>query len=106
MDIYHKCLKELLSSLKSIQHQGGIPFELTLKDGSKRKVNLIMYVQIIIGDTKGHDMLCGRMGSHHLSMKQHVRDCCVAPLDSDDVNHICKYRKLTEIKTYTTESTW
>ena len=102
MKFYHKCLKELLTYLKSIQNDMGIPFAMKLRNGSIVNVNLIIYVQFIIGDTKGHDILCGRMGSHHLSMNQLVRDCCVTPNNSDNINHICKYRKLTEVKTYST----
>ena len=72
MNIYHKCIKELLTYIKLIQSEGGISFELTLQNGSKHNVKLMIYIQFVIGDTKGHDMLCGCMGSHHLNMKQLV----------------------------------
>ena len=103
MKVYHKCLKELFRYLKLIQNEGGIPHELKLRNGKYIQVNLILYVQFVVGDTKGHDMLCGRMGSHNLQMKQHVRDCCVTPLESDNINHKCKFRTLTNVTSFTTD---
>lgn len=101
MKIYHKCLKSIFKSLKDLQNEGGIPYDLKLKNGQVMRVNLIVYVQFIIGDTKGHDHLCGRMGSYHLSMKQMVRDCCVTPKDCDNLNHICKFRKIKDVLMFT-----
>ena len=42
--IYHKCLKEIFSMLKTIQKEGGIPYTLTLKNGTKKKsISLFMF---------------------------------------------------------------
>ena len=38
----------MLSILKEIQKEGGIPFDLKLKNGKTMKVNLILYVQFVI----------------------------------------------------------
>ena len=38
-----------------MMEEGGIPWDLKLKNGSIKKVNLIPYVHVVIGDTKGHD---------------------------------------------------
>ena len=103
LEVYHKCINEMLSVLKEIQKEGGIPFDLKLKNGKSMKVNLILYVQFVIGDTKGHDHLCGRMGCYNLKMKQSVRDCCVTSEESDNVNHNCKFRKLTDVLSLSTK---
>ena len=103
MKIYHKVLHKLLRIVKEIQKEGGIPFDLPQVDGSTKRVNLIIYVQFIIGDTKGHDLLCGRMGSYHLGMNQLLRDCCVAPNDSDNIPLKCNFRKLADVQNFVTE---
>ena len=97
MKIYHMVLSRLFRSVKEIQEEGGIPFDLPMRDGSTKRVNLIIYTQFVVGDTKGHDYLCGRMGSHSLGMAQHVRDCCVVPNDSDNVWMKCQFRKLSDV---------
>ena len=74
MKIYHKCLSEIFALVKQIQTEGGIPYEMTLKNGKKVMVNLKIYIQFIIGDTKGHDTLCGQMNSYQLTMKQLVKN--------------------------------
>ena len=98
MKIYHKCLIAMLSSLKDIQNEGGIPFNLKLRNGSFFKVNLKLYIQFVIGDTKGHDYLCGRKGSYSPGMAQLLRDCDVSPENSDELNHICKYRTVLDVQ--------
>ena len=101
MKIYHQCLHEIFKELKLIQDEGGIPFDLKLKNGRIKKVNLILYVQFIIGDTKGHDQLCGRMASYNTGMQQMLRDCDVTPNDVDNLEHICCFRKINEVKSFT-----
>ena len=60
-------------------------------------------MQFVIGDTKGHDHLCGRMACYNLKMNQSVRDCCVTPMELDDIDHICKYRKIDDVRCFTTD---
>ena len=97
MEVYHRCLSILLQEIKTLQMEGGIPYDLKLKNGNYRKVNLVLYLQFVIGDTKGHDLLCTRKGSHHLSMPQMLRDCCVTPDECDNLQHICKFRKIADV---------
>lgn len=103
MKIYHQSLKRIFASLKEIQNEGGIPFDLPLRDGTTKCVNLKIYIQFCIGDTKGHDNWCGRMGSHCLGMSQHLRDCCVTPNESDNPQHKCSFRKVEDVKYLETE---
>ena len=97
-EIYHKCLFQMVKKLQEIQKEGGIPFKLKMKNGNYHNVNLILYLQFIIGDTKGHDNLCCRMGSYSLGMEQLIRDCNVKPDESDEVFHICKFRTINEVR--------
>ena len=76
---------------------GGLPWELVLKNGSTKRAQLIPYVHEIIGDTKSHDTHCGRMGSHHLQMKQLVRDFDIKS-DRGNVQHKCCFCEVEIIK--------
>ena len=92
MEVIHKCLEEMFRSIKSIQKSGGIPFDLKLKNGTTHNVVLKVYLQFVIGDTKGHNMLCCKKDTTSLKTPQLVRDCCVSPEDSDKPYHQCKFR--------------
>ena len=59
---------------------------------------MIPYIHFIIGDTKGHDAHCGRMASHHIGMKQLVRDCDVTMSQADNIDHVCCFRTVNQIK--------
>ena len=98
MHVIHECLKQIFKSIKSIQKEGGIPFDLKLKNGTTRSVILKIYLQFVIGDTKGHNMLCCKKDTTSLKTPQLVRDCCVSPMESDNPYHICKYRTKTYVK--------
>ena len=74
IQIYHKVLRVIFHDLEILMKEGGIPWNLNLINGKKKQVRLIPYIHFIIGDTKGHDAHCGRMASHHIGMKQLVRD--------------------------------
>ena len=103
LQIYHKVLEQIMKQIVAIQKEGGIPWKLKMRDGSLKEVNLIPYVQFIIGDTKGHDAICGRMGSHADGMKEAVRDCDVSYTDCDNINHDCKFRNISEFLSFTTK---
>ena len=60
---------------------------------------MIPYIHFIIGDTKGHDAHCGKMASHHIGMKQLVRDCDVIMSQADNIDHVCCFRTVNKIKT-------
>ena len=95
MNIYQLVLKEIFHQMDEIQQEGGIKWDLELSDGSTKKCNLIIYPQFIIGDTKGHDSICGRYASHN--SRQCVRDCDVLKSQSDLTSHKCHYRTVQEM---------
>lgn len=96
--IYHKVLYELMKDLFAIQSdEDGIPWTFKLPNGQRKKYFLKIYLQFIIGDTKGHDHLCGRMGSYSTGMRQLVRDCDVSPKFACCHKHKCHYRTLKSV---------
>ena len=87
----------MFEELKQIQGKnGGFDWALDL-NGTKHNVTFKLAVQVIIGDCKGHDVLCGRYASHSILVKQLCRDCKVSTLDGDDPFHCCKWRKRSDI---------
>ena len=46
-------------------------------------------VQVIIGDCKGNDTLCGKYGTHSKNSRSFCRDCKVTYDESDDASHHC-----------------
>ena len=96
LQVQHNVLEKLYKMVEILQEEGGIPWKLKLKNGSHRDVVLKVYIQMIIGDTKGHDQHCGRMGAHSTGMKQCVRDCNVSMDRCDKPDHRCTFRKVSD----------
>ena len=64
----HAIIDLVLEDFKSIQgKERGFEWTLTL-NGVQHRVVFKLAVQVIIGDCKGNDLLCGRYGSHVASM--------------------------------------
>ena len=96
-EIYQKVLQRLFKEVKQIQKEGGIPWKL--KFGNKIvEVKIIPYIQFIIGDTKGHDAMCGRMNSHTDGMKQGCRDCDVPHEQMQNIYHQCRFREISDFQ--------
>lgn len=105
LQVYHKVLKKIFKCFNEINLEGGIPWNLKLRNGIIKKVNLKLYLQFIIGDTKGHDAHCNRYGSHAGGLKQTVRDCDVPQELSDSIDHVCHFRNVNDMKSLNKEST-
>jgi len=105
LQVYHKVLKKIFQCFNEINLEGGIPWNLKLRNGTTKKVNLKLYLQFIIGDTKGHDAHCNRYGSHSNGVKQSVRDCNVSQSLCDDVDHKCHFRTVDEMKSLSKDQT-
>jgi hypothetical protein len=67
--MYHEILGVMLASVVRLQRKGGVPFSFTYR-GKQYDANLKVFLMFIIGDTKGHDKLCGRYNSRALQAKQ------------------------------------
>ena len=78
-------LSRIFQEMHHIRQSSGIRLTLDFGDNRIHQVIAIVVIQCIIGDCKGNDMLCGRMGGHTLQMKGICRDCDISPNDGDDV---------------------
>lgn len=104
IQVHHQVLRKVYQMIEILQKEGnGIPWKLQMKDGSVHDVNLKIYIQFVIGDTKGHDQHCGRLSNHNVQLNQCVRDCHVPSMQSDNVSHICKFRKICDLKAKSAE---
>ena len=75
---YYVCLQE-----------HGFIFHLCLNAEKPFEVVFKPVIQLILGDCKGADVLCGRYGSHH-RVKKLCRDCNVKLRDADNPNYCCE----------------
>ena len=73
----------------------------------KHDVIATRFIQFIIGDCKGNDLLCGQKGGHSLQMNGLCRDCDIHPLDGDNIctgyNLIRSFRQIANIIGKTTD---
>ena len=98
MNDYHSMLSLLLSELKTLQGKdGGLAWTLSLGE-KKYNVVLKFAIQLVIGDCKGNNILCGQYGGHSILSKRLCRDCDVAPSDADDPYHVCKFTSIDEVR--------
>ena len=81
MTCYHLFFKRCITYVNLVVSD----LHLNFGDDQIYEVIAIPVIQFIIGDCKGNDMLCGRMGGHTLQMKDLCRDCDISPNDGDDL---------------------
>lgn len=95
---YHSQLDILLREFKLLQGKdSGISWNLKL--GNKTyPVVFKLALQVVLGDCKGNNILCGQKGGHSLQMKKLCRDCFVSPQDADDPNHVCRFVHINDLK--------
>eukprot|EP00978_Attheya_sp_CCMP212_P034115 scaffold141505_cov55-Attheya_sp.AAC.1 len=82
----HRMLRIMFAGLESLMEDGGLEIE-GLED------------TFVIGNCKGHDVLCGRYASHKILML--CRDCNCSLSDADDHTVECVMRKVADIKVLT-----
>jgi hypothetical protein len=87
----HTIIKFILKELIELQGPDS-GFEWDLEIGGKvHRVNFKIAVQVIIGDCKGNDELCGRYGNHSKLTSGFCRDCKVDYEMSDNPYGICNW---------------
>ena len=95
---YHSILNVILSEFKILQGMdGGMEWDLNFQ-GKRHKVVFKFAVQVVLGDCKGNNSLCGQFGGHSLQSEKLCRDCMVSPMESDDPEHICTFVTLDDVK--------
>ena len=94
LEFYHKCLDLIVQELLELERRPyGVRFRLA--DGSL--VNLHFRLSMIMGDTVGHDAMCGHFNCHSSNIKRMLRDCTVPQTAGDDVNHQCVFIKQEDV---------
>ena len=95
---YHSIITHILTDLKYLQGKnGGFHWNLVL-NGVLHPIVFKVALQVIIGDCKGNDMLCGRYGSHSRNTSGFCRDCKVPFSLSDDPYHQCHFIHPSDIQ--------
>ena len=98
---YHTILNQILSDLREIQDSGGLLWDLPYK-GKTHRVRFKFPIQFIIGDCKGHNLLCGRYGSNNSNSL--CRDCDVLLVNGGDPSVQCKRITQEKIETLIQEN--
>ena len=99
----HAILDLILKEFKEMQGiDGGFEWKLDL-GGKQYDVVFKIAIQVIIGDCKGHDVLCGRMGNHSEKTPGFCRDCNVSYDESDLSDHKCTYFVRDDFKNKSTK---
>ena len=70
--------------MKGIRDNGGIRLTLDFGSGRTHDIIVIPVIQLIIGDCKWNDLLCGRKNGRSTNMKGVCRDCNMKPSDGDN----------------------
>ena len=81
--MYHEILDAMLESFVKLQSKGGVPFSFTYQ-GKEYKVNLKVFLMVVIGDTEGHDELCGWYNSRALQVQCVCRHCNIPTMECDN----------------------
>lgn len=103
---YHSMLSIVLSDLMELvsDTNTGLIWHFNNVPGIKGRVTkkLIFRLAFIIGDTKGHDILCCRMGSHNLTPGL-CRDCDMLTEFADNPTTPCNFLKQVDLATKSIE---
>ena len=102
---YHAIINHIIKDIYELQGKdGGFQWKLGLGDNTE-EYNVIFKIatQVVIGDCKGNDLLCGRYGSHSKQVKRLCRDCKVLTVEGDDPMHVCKWIKRADIESASKE---
>jgi hypothetical protein len=62
-------------------------------------MHLHFKLSLIIGDTEGHDKLCGHYCSYSSNIQRMCRDCNIPQCDGDDPHYPCQFVDAEPIKT-------
>jgi hypothetical protein len=98
---YHFMLSVILEGLIELVDERNQGFDWCFKKvpGTHKKQSRRLHFRLafIIGDTKGHDILCGRMGSHNLTPGL-CRDCDMRTEFADNPGIPCFFLKQKELR--------
>jgi hypothetical protein len=84
--LYHDVLRKILAPLGKLQTDGGLPFCLHYR-GRAFNVILKLPILFIVGDTEGHDRLCGRYNSRAHGVARLCRHCTTPTLQTSNLDY-------------------
>ena len=94
---YHDMLEAIFSGIELIHKKGGMKIMLDFGNGKVHKVIAKPAIQFIIGDCKGHDLLCGRKGGHSIATPGLCRDCDIKTVDAGNPDVPCTFRTVASM---------
>jgi hypothetical protein len=86
IQLYHDVLRKILAPLGKLQDEGGLPFCLHY-NGVSHHVLLKLPILYIVGDTEGHDRLCGRYNSRAHGVARLCRHCTTPTLETSNLDY-------------------
>ena len=109
---YHFVLKEIFASLAKVQHSAGVAWNISYH-GQNHDCTLKLPILCVVGDTEGHDMMCGHYQNRSNS-RSFCRSCnCPAEetglpkelskakrkfTKASDIQHLVKTNNLARLK--------
>ena len=98
-ELYHSALCIILSDLVQLQREdascgNGVKMHVH----GKGEVFLHFELALVIGDTVGHDAMCGQFKSYSNKIQCPIQSCDVGQDKIDDPDHICNYTKQADIQ--------
>jgi hypothetical protein len=92
---YHSCLKSILQDLHAAD-QNGLGHKMWVPP--RGFMWLHFKLSLIIGNTEGHDKLCGHYISYSSNIQRMCRDCNIPQRFGDDPHKSCEFVKVDDIK--------
>ena len=86
----HNCIDAILSQLRTINENGGIPTYLNDYNGQYKEVTLKPWIHLVIGDTKGNNELCGHYNNNG-KICMPYRDCTCSYEELGIADPKCEY---------------
>eukprot|EP00978_Attheya_sp_CCMP212_P033411 scaffold134661_cov37-Attheya_sp.AAC.2 len=89
----------MFAGLESLQQEGGLNVNILNQESIGSVIPPLLFkfaIAFVIGNCKGHGVLCDRYASHKILML--CRDCNCSLNDADDHMIECQMRNVTDIK--------
>ncbi|WP_288992458.1 hypothetical protein [uncultured Marinobacter sp.] len=87
VQLYHDILTQIFGSLVELQgNEGGLPYQFHYR-GKVYNALLLFPLLAVLGDTEGHDRLCGRYNSRGTGVARLCRHCNTPRCETDNVDY-------------------
>jgi hypothetical protein len=93
--LYHNCPSTILNEVKELSSRKEV---VHINVPHLGVINFHFRLCLIIGDTKGHDDMCGHYNSHSSNISRMVRDCDIPQSIGDDPYFKCQFKNKSSIE--------